>query len=717
MTRVSFLAILICVIALSVLAQSPPVSKATTTPKSSVKKATATLSDNDEKPQKAVVDYDADHINKVKGDSTIRMVGNVLFHHNGAIIQCDSAYRYDEQRMDCFGKVIINKDSAYIYGDKVSYDGNTNTAQVFAPIVKVLRGDVTLYTYNLTFDTKSSIGTYYGGGIMTQKDNFMESLRGQYNADSNIVKLLENVEMRSDSYKIETDSLRYNLDEDVAEFLSRAYIWDKDSNFLTAKRGFYFNKRKLYEFVDKAYILTKAQEMWGDTVTYYQPLRQAVMVRNVQLLDTANRSIALSDWGFYDDSLGRATLARNPSVRSYNEKKDDTTFMRADSILMFTFEAGQSKLNDSIVESVPEADKVPQVYAKDSTTKDSTKMHKPQQTDSLLVDGAVNHRTDSLPLADTLATDSTIQWQDSVASVLPIEKKVPPKKVKKPKKEKSVAATPKTKKKRAKGVLKKEQIVADSARLMAEDSLRTLDSLMVADSLLEDSVVNGPSRREKFTAADSTVTKADSTKLDSTATPPKERVLRAYHNVRMWSMQAQMVCDSTVGYSVDSMATLYGRPILWNEINQITSDQMDIYSAEEQIDWADCTGSPFITQQVKPLHLVAQDTARFNQAEGKRLEVYFTGNELDSAVLTGNVMNYYFMDNEGYTAAFATIECPSMIIYFEKRELREIVWEGQKKFAFYPLDQIPKDNTQRLKGFSWSPELRPLSAWEISPRS
>ncbi|MEG2319248.1 MAG: OstA-like protein, partial [Mucinivorans sp.] len=279
MTRVSFLAILICVIALSVLAQSPPVSKATTTPKSNVKKATTTLSDNDEKPQKAVVDYDADHINKVKGDSTIRMVGNVLFHHNGAIIQCDSAYRYDEQRMDCFGKVIINKDSAYIYGDKVSYDGNTNTAQVFAPIVKVLRGDVTLYTYNLTFDTKSSIGTYYGGGIMTQKDNFMESLRGQYNADSNIVKLLENVEMRSDSYKIETDSLRYNLDEDVAEFLSRAYIWDKDSNFLTAKRGFYFNKRKLYEFVDKAYILTKAQEMWGDTVTYYQPLRQAVMVR------------------------------------------------------------------------------------------------------------------------------------------------------------------------------------------------------------------------------------------------------------------------------------------------------------------------------------------------------------------------------------------------------------------------------------------------------
>ncbi|MEG0656493.1 MAG: OstA-like protein, partial [Mucinivorans sp.] len=47
----------------------------------------------------ALVDYKAD-VMLNRGDNIIRLVGNVIFHHNGAIIQCDSALRYDENRME-----------------------------------------------------------------------------------------------------------------------------------------------------------------------------------------------------------------------------------------------------------------------------------------------------------------------------------------------------------------------------------------------------------------------------------------------------------------------------------------------------------------------------------------------------------------------------------------------------------------------------------------
>lgn len=233
------------------------------------------------------------------------------------------------------------------------------------------------------------------------------------------------------------------------------------------------------------------------------------------------------------------------------------------------------------------------------------------------------------------------------------------------------------------------------------DSL-VMDSLPIRDSLVMDSL---PTR--------------DSMAMDSVVVAkekPRLRLMKAYHDVRAWGKQAQMVCDSMVGYSKDSMAILYGQPILWNDNNQITSFEMYIYSRDEQMDWADCIGDPFITQAVKPIHHEPADTARFNQAEGKRLEVYFKDNELDSAVLSGNVMNYYYMDNEGYTSAFATISCPSMAIFFENQDVSRIRWDGQKDFAFYPLEKIPATQLQRLKGFTWSPELRPTGPEQICTR-
>lgn len=54
---------------------------------------------------------------QIGGDSTVHaFVGNVVAYHNGAVMLCDSAVRYDENRIECFENVLINKDSTYVYG-------------------------------------------------------------------------------------------------------------------------------------------------------------------------------------------------------------------------------------------------------------------------------------------------------------------------------------------------------------------------------------------------------------------------------------------------------------------------------------------------------------------------------------------------------------------------------------------------------------------------
>ena len=108
------------------------------------------------------------------GRKIMVVVGNFAAHHNGTVITADSAVRYSERHIECFGNVLINKGTTYIYGDRAEYNGNTNEARVFSQIIKVVDGDATLYTYNFKFNTKTNIGSFSGGGVMISGENMLE---------------------------------------------------------------------------------------------------------------------------------------------------------------------------------------------------------------------------------------------------------------------------------------------------------------------------------------------------------------------------------------------------------------------------------------------------------------------------------------------------------------------------------------------------------------
>ena len=119
----------------------------------------------DEEGETKMVDLAADVVYPYdlgEDSSVICLVGNFIGHHNGAVITCDSAVRYGDQRLECFGNVLINKNETYIYGDRADYNGATNRAEVYSPLVKVIDGDATLYTFRFRFDTKRNIGEFAG---------------------------------------------------------------------------------------------------------------------------------------------------------------------------------------------------------------------------------------------------------------------------------------------------------------------------------------------------------------------------------------------------------------------------------------------------------------------------------------------------------------------------------------------------------------------------
>lgn len=298
--------------------------------------------------------------------------GNFAAHHNGAVITADSAVRYSEKRLECFGNVLINKGTTYIYGDRAEYDGETNIARVYANIVKVLDGDAVLYTYNFRFNTKSNVGRFSGGGVAISGTNMLESERGYYYGDRKQLIGVEHVQMRNDSYEMKADSVVYDTESDFAQFFTNTNIWNTGQNeYLSTDRGSFDKRLQLYTLTRNGYILTEKQELFCDTLDYYRDRGYVRLKNNVQIDDREQKVLAFGDWAEYWKETGNALLARRPSIISYDTSQGDSLFMRADSMFLYTHDPVKERIEqarkDSLqrVADAARADSLAKATAKD----------------------------------------------------------------------------------------------------------------------------------------------------------------------------------------------------------------------------------------------------------------------------------------------------------------------------------------------------------------
>lgn len=297
-----------------------------------------------------VVDFVADRGYPIPyGDTTATvLVGHFAAQHNGAVITCDSAIRYNDKRIECFGNVLINKKETYIYGDRADYNGEINEARVYAPLVKVVDGDATLYTYDFRFNTLDNIGTFSGGGMLTNRENHLESDRGYYYADTHRIICVDRVEMRNDKYELKGDSVVYDTDTDQAHFFERTNIWNEGGDYIYADRGRYEKPRELYVLTRNGYVMTEKQELWSDSLDYYRESGHALLYRNIQIDDAEHKVLAFGDYGEYWKEPGNALLTQRPSVVSYDTSQSDSLYMCADSMFLYTISKSEQARADSL---------------------------------------------------------------------------------------------------------------------------------------------------------------------------------------------------------------------------------------------------------------------------------------------------------------------------------------------------------------------------------
>ena len=272
-----------------------------------------------------------------KGDSTIFiLVGHFAAHHNGAVIIADSAVRYSNQSFECFGNVLINQNSTYIYGERAEYNRMNNTAKVYSKLVKVVDDGAVMYTYKCEFNTAKSLGEFSGGCYVEKGENLLEADRGFYNTKTHELKAVNRVQMRDNTYQVISDSVIFNTHTEDAQYFTNTHIWNNNDEYLYADAGTYTKRSDLHHLTRKAYILSPEREIWSDSVMYYRNDGHIIARRNIQVDDTTQKILGFADYAEWWDIPGNAFFTRRPSMINYDPELTDSIYLSADTLWMYT---------------------------------------------------------------------------------------------------------------------------------------------------------------------------------------------------------------------------------------------------------------------------------------------------------------------------------------------------------------------------------------------
>ncbi|MBS1634434.1 MAG: organic solvent tolerance protein OstA [Bacteroidetes bacterium] len=266
---------------------------------------------------------------KSLGINAKRLIGDVICEHEGAVMRCDSAYLYDDRKLEAFGHIsVIKGDSIFVYGDKLFYDSGTKLATL-EKNVRCIEKDMTLTTDLMTYDVANSVANYYNGGTIVNKENTLKSKNGHYYSASKELTFHYDVELKNPSYTMRSDTLRYNTSSKVSYFLGPSIIMSKQ-NYIYCENGFYDTEHEYSRFSTNAIIVTKDQKLTGDSIYYDRKKGFGKAMKNITIIDTTNKSIITGNYAEHYEQGNRAIVTDKAVYARIIEK--DTMFMAADTL-------------------------------------------------------------------------------------------------------------------------------------------------------------------------------------------------------------------------------------------------------------------------------------------------------------------------------------------------------------------------------------------------
>lgn len=192
---------------------------------------------------------------------------------------------------------------------------------------------------------------------------------------------------------------------------------------------------------------------------------------------------------------------------------------------------------------------------------------------------------------------------------------------------------------------------------------------------------------------------------------PENRVIRAYPNARFYKTDMSGKCDSIHSSQATGITKLIGKPVLWNQSNQLTGDIMHLLSntKTEKLDSLKVLGNAFV---------VSKDTVGtgYNQVKGVNLFGLFQDNKMKQVDLIKNTEAIYFMrdDNTHDLIGINKSVGSKITLELEDNKIQTMTVYEKPSGDIIPEAEFP-ENARKLRGFVWRGDERIRSKDDIFP--
>lgn len=284
----------------------------------------------------------ADELTMREGTDYQLVVGNVEFRKGDMFMYCDSAHFYDsDNSLDAYGNVRMEQgDTLFVYADELSYNGEKELAELFASPgkkVRLINRDVMLETDVFNYDMAINLGYYNVGGVLTDRQNRLESIEGEYSPDSKDANFYGQVHLNSRSQKdtldIYTDTLLYNTGTHIAELVCYSKIINAQGTIFTSS-GTYNTNDGVADLYDRSLVVTRTDKtLTGDTLFYDRKRGYGEAFGNMVMTDSVKKTTLKGDYGFYNELTDSAFVTGHALGMEYSGQ--DTLYMHGDTIRAF----------------------------------------------------------------------------------------------------------------------------------------------------------------------------------------------------------------------------------------------------------------------------------------------------------------------------------------------------------------------------------------------
>ena len=269
--------------------------------------------------------------------------GNVVMRKGDMFMYCDSAYFYEESNsFDAFGNVRMEQgDTLFVYADELNYDGASELAILYADFgkkVRLINKDVKLETDVFNYDMLNEVGYYTNGGVLTDKQNKLTSVAGEYHPNTKDAYFNYNVHLRSlqnaDTLHIYTDSLDYNTATHIAKIVSKSEIVNSDG-VIYSTSGIYNTDTGVGDLYKRSLVVTKrGSTLTGDTLFYDRTKGFGEAFGGVIVTDSVRQVSLHGEYGFYDEIVDSAFVTIRALAKEYS--RGDTLYLHGDTINAYT---------------------------------------------------------------------------------------------------------------------------------------------------------------------------------------------------------------------------------------------------------------------------------------------------------------------------------------------------------------------------------------------